>query len=102
MHVMCTSHLTTTITTTAINTTTNTATTKLIKLHTIDACHAVTLLKKYGIPEEKIITMMYDDIAHHPYNPFPGQIFNHPTKWRAQGNDGNYYYYIYNECRSVT
>ena len=29
-----------------------------------DACHAYQIMKKHGIPEARIITMMYDDIAN--------------------------------------
>ncbi|ELT99476.1 hypothetical protein CAPTEDRAFT_108468 [Capitella teleta] len=47
--------------------------------HQADACHAYQILKKNGIPEERIITMMYDDIAGNPQNPTPGEIINHPN-----------------------
>ena len=29
-----------------------------------DACHAYQILHKNGIPDENIVVMMYDDIAH--------------------------------------
>ena len=29
-----------------------------------DVCHAYQVLHKYGIPDERIVVMMYDDIAH--------------------------------------
>lgn len=46
--------------------------------HQADICHAYHVLKNHGIPEENIITMMYDDIANHRKNPFPGKVFNSP------------------------
>ncbi|CAJ0591770.1 unnamed protein product [Cylicocyclus nassatus] len=46
--------------------------------HQADACHAYHTLKNHGIPEENIVTMMYDDIAHNKQNPYPGKIFNRP------------------------
>lgn len=39
-------------------------------------------MKKNGIPESNIITMIYDDVANDPENPFPGKLFNKPN-----GND---------------
>lgn len=44
--------------------------------HQADVCHAYQLLKANGIPEENIITMMYDDIAYNAHNQFFGKIFN--------------------------
>ena len=35
-------------------------------------------MRKNGIPEEQIIHMAYDDIAHNLRNPFKGKIFNKP------------------------
>jgi legumain len=32
-----------------------------------------------GVDPDNIITMMYDDIANHKENPYPGKIFNHPN-----------------------
>ena len=29
-----------------------------------DVCHAYQILKKHGLPDERIVVMMYDDIAH--------------------------------------
>ncbi|KAK6753830.1 hypothetical protein RB195_013051 [Necator americanus] len=46
--------------------------------HQADACHAYHTLRNHGIPEENIILMMYDDIAHNKQNPYPGKIFNRP------------------------
>ena len=47
--------------------------------HQADVCHAYQVMKRNGIPEDQIILMAYDDIAHDPENPFPGQIFNKPN-----------------------
>ncbi|KAI0218499.1 Legumain [Lamellibrachia satsuma] len=47
--------------------------------HQADACHAYQIMKKHGIPEARIITMMYDDIANSDENPTPGIIINHPN-----------------------
>lgn len=47
--------------------------------HQADVCHAYHLTREHGIPKENIITMMYDDIASHSQNPYPGKIFNVPN-----------------------
>ncbi|THD19522.1 Legumain-protease-precursor [Fasciola hepatica] len=44
--------------------------------HQADVCHAYHVLRKNGFPRENIITMMYDDVAYHRRNPFPGKLFN--------------------------
>ena len=31
-----------------------------------------------GIPAENIITMMYNDVPNHEWNPFPGELYNRP------------------------
>ncbi|RWS31103.1 legumain-like protein [Leptotrombidium deliense] len=46
--------------------------------HQADICHAYQVLHKHGIPDEKIIVMMYDDIANNSQNPKPGFIRNKP------------------------
>ncbi|KAG9330020.1 hypothetical protein JZ751_027618 [Albula glossodonta] len=46
--------------------------------HQADVCHAYQMAKRNGIPDEQIIVMMYDDIAHNPQNPFKGNIINVP------------------------
>lgn len=46
--------------------------------HQADVAHAFQLLKRGGIPQEHIVVMMYDDVAHSPFNPYPGQLFNRP------------------------
>jgi len=53
--------------------------------HQADACHAYHVCSKFGIPDERIIMMFYDDIAQSSSNPFKGKIFNKPT---AQGTPG--------------
>lgn len=46
--------------------------------HQADVCHAYQILHKNGIPDENIVVMMYDDIAHNRRNPTPGIIINKP------------------------
>uniref|UniRef100_A0A0N5C0T1 legumain n=1 Tax=Strongyloides papillosus TaxID=174720 RepID=A0A0N5C0T1_STREA len=46
--------------------------------HQADVLHAYHVLKKHGIKEDNIITMVYDDIAHNKLNPYPGKIYNVP------------------------
>ena len=36
----------------------------LFSLCQADVCHAYQILHKNGIPDENIVVMMYDDIAH--------------------------------------
>ncbi|PSN45864.1 hypothetical protein C0J52_16851 [Blattella germanica] len=43
-----------------------------------DICHAYQILHANGIPDENIIVMMYDDIAHNSENPRKGVIINQP------------------------
>jgi len=46
--------------------------------HQADACHAYQLARQKGVPEDRIILMMYDDVARDPANPFPNKLFNRP------------------------
>lgn len=46
--------------------------------HQADVCHAYQLLKKNGLPDERIIVMLYDDVASSMWNPYPEQLFNKP------------------------
>lgn len=46
--------------------------------HQADACHAYQILHRNGIPDDHIVVMMYDDIAHNRRNPTPGIIINKP------------------------
>jgi legumain len=47
--------------------------------HQADVCHAYQILHANGYPDDRIIVMMYDDIANNPDNPFPGNIINRPN-----------------------
>lgn len=44
--------------------------------HQADICHAYQIFHENGFPDSNIIVMMYDDIAHNGFNPFPGVILN--------------------------
>ncbi|XP_014277056.1 legumain [Halyomorpha halys] len=46
--------------------------------HQADVCHAYQALIAKGIQKEKIITLMYDDIANNEENPKKGTIINRP------------------------
>lgn len=46
--------------------------------HQADVCHAYKNLVENGFHTERIIVMLYDDVAHHADNPMPGKIFNAP------------------------
>eukprot|EP00198_Chlamydomonas_reinhardtii_P013825 XP_001703162.1 vacuolar processing enzyme [Chlamydomonas reinhardtii] len=46
--------------------------------HQADVCHAYQVLLRGGLRPAHIVTMMYDDIAHDPENPYPGHVFNSP------------------------
>jgi len=46
--------------------------------HQADICHAYHILRRNGIPDERIIVMMYDDIANNTNNPTQGVIINQP------------------------
>merc|ERR1711871_1282855 len=61
--------------------------------HQADACHAYQIVKKNGIPEDRIILFLHDDIANARNNPFPGQVFNAPTSRGTPGVD------VYDGCR---
>ncbi|CAI8025035.1 Legumain [Geodia barretti] len=45
--------------------------------HQADICHAYQVLHAHGVPDDHIVVMMYDDIAHNEENPNPGVIINH-------------------------
>ena len=47
--------------------------------HQADICHAYQILKSHGVPDERIIVMMYDDIADSEWNPHRGTIINRPN-----------------------
>jgi hypothetical protein len=46
--------------------------------HQADVCHAYQVLVAGGLKPERIIVLMYDDIAHHTENPHKGTIVNSP------------------------
>ena len=46
--------------------------------HQADVCHAYQVLKNHGLPDERIIVMMVDDIAENEQNPVLGTIINQP------------------------
>jgi len=46
--------------------------------HQADICHSYHVLRSHGFPKDRIIVMMYDDIAHNEENPVKGNIINHP------------------------
>jgi len=46
--------------------------------HQADIAHSYQLLIKNGLSPHKIVVMMYDDVAYHRRNPFPGNLINVP------------------------
>lgn len=46
--------------------------------HQADVCHSYQVLHRHGIPDDRIVVMMYDDIANSTDNPTKGIIINHP------------------------
>lgn len=46
--------------------------------HQADVCHAYQVVHNHGVPDDRIIVMMYDDIANSSENPRPGTIINRP------------------------
>jgi len=61
--------------------------------HQTDCCHAFQVLVKNGVNKENIITMLFDDLANDPENPFPGKLFNKPTADGVPGVD------VYGGCQ---
>jgi hypothetical protein len=47
--------------------------------HQADVAHAYHVLRRGGIAEQRIVVMMYDDVAWSPQNPRPGTLYNHPS-----------------------
>ncbi|KAF6216780.1 hypothetical protein GE061_001130 [Apolygus lucorum] len=47
--------------------------------HQADVCHSYHVMINEGIPANRIIVMMYDDIAYNSDNPTPGVIINEPN-----------------------
>ena len=54
--------------------------------HQADVYHAYQVLIKGGFDANRIITLAYDDIAHHLTNPYKGKVFNKPS-YKEQGVD---------------
>jgi len=48
--------------------------------HQADVCHAYKVLTERGFDPDKIITMIFDDVANSTENPYPGRLYNHPAK----------------------
>ena len=46
--------------------------------HHADIAHAYHIMRRGGISEEHIITLMYNDIPFDEKNPFPGELYNRP------------------------
>ena len=46
--------------------------------HQADICHAYQIVKNHGVPDQRIIVFMKDDIAYHELNPDNGVIINRP------------------------
>merc|ERR1711970_261030 len=46
--------------------------------HQADIAHAWQIMRKFGIPEENIVTMMFDDVANNRANPVKGTLINRP------------------------
>lgn len=59
--------------------------------HQADACHAYHVVRRHGIPAENVILMMYDDVAGHKENPFPGKLFNKPAPNASNVDEGDVY-----------
>ncbi|KAF6216235.1 hypothetical protein GE061_000575 [Apolygus lucorum] len=47
--------------------------------HQADICHSYHVMIAEGIPADRIVVMMYDDIAYSHENPTPGVIINKPN-----------------------
>lgn len=61
--------------------------------HQSDMCHAFHLLKQSGYDTSRIITMLYDDVATSPSNPYHGKLFNYPYKSLRSAVD------VYKDCQ---
>jgi len=60
--------------------------------HQADVCHAYQILHSHGIPDERIIVFMQDDIANNEKNPFPGKLFNGPLSYEEPRNGPEVYH----------
>lgn len=61
--------------------------------HQADVCHAHHVLVERGFDPDKIITMLFDDVANHSSNPFKGHLYNRPAESMADAVD------VYEGCR---
>lgn len=63
--------------------------------HSADACHAYHQAISNGIPPSQVILIAagIDEIAYSQWNPYPGKLFNKPTKEGEEGVD------VYENCR---
>jgi len=57
--------------------------------HQASVCHAYQIAHKFGVPDERIIVFMADDIATASANPFPGEVYNY--FYIKGGNNVNVY-----------
>eukprot|EP00283_Hemiselmis_rufescens_P015284 CAMPEP_0173441526 /NCGR_PEP_ID=MMETSP1357-20121228/24003_1 /TAXON_ID=77926 /ORGANISM="Hemiselmis rufescens, Strain PCC563" /LENGTH=475 /DNA_ID=CAMNT_0014407113 /DNA_START=4 /DNA_END=1427 /DNA_ORIENTATION=- len=46
--------------------------------HQADVCHAYQVVHEHGVPDSRIVTMLFDDAASSVFNPFKGRLFNEP------------------------
>ncbi|MPC83028.1 Legumain [Portunus trituberculatus] len=51
--------------------------------HQSDVCHAYQILHDHGVPDDHIIVMMYDDLAHNTDLDFP--LYLKPVRYESQG-----------------
>ena len=54
--------------------------------HQADIAHHYQNLRGRGFERDDIITLMYDDQATSPFNPFPGATFNEPSEGKGINN----------------
>jgi len=55
--------------------------------HQADVCHAYHLLVARGLHPDRIITMMYDDVANDTENPYRGRLYNRPWEKMQEAKD---------------
>ena len=68
--------------------------------HQADVFHVYQSLIKRGFSKNQIILLAYDDIAYHPKNPFPGEIYDRPDGPNVY--EGVIVDYTYNEVNPET
>ncbi|CAM9457250.1 unnamed protein product [Discosporangium mesarthrocarpum] len=62
--------------------------------HQADVCHAYHLVRRNGIPSDRVILMSYDDAAASVDNPVRGSLYNKPTPAGVPGYD------VYRGCKA--